>query len=333
MAKSAESGKKKKKTLEITISKPVFSIELKLDPKEYYYPVLIYKSDDFYDEEDGFSKDVFEKMKAKSIEVDQMFQSEKYKYLFEAKLKYGIGAFLKRIGREAEAEYENVKPKDDATSAKKPLFATTITPPLDNQLKGNEDIIFNYLEKEGPWILSNPTVLSIIQKWCWDKDNPKITKLSHSLRKYAKVKKGPVLIPFEVQWDVIMKYPKLRKTIRMIKQRAKSEEKGTGFRRNKEAIIIEQIKTELKNQKVWWYGDLNKAVKLETGNEKEGYTEFFMRTLYPPSRIAKLILAQKYGLWERSVDEIIRNKKRIMKEFFDENYDYLRPNYLPGKFV
>lgn len=326
MKKTADSRNQKKRILAMKISSPV-SLELKLDPKSYYYPVLIYKSDDLYDEEDGFSKDVFVRMKKKSVEVDRMFQSEKYKYLFEKKLIYGIEAFLKRIEREVEAEYNDVNLKVDVVP-KKPLFHSIITPAFDSQLKDNEDLIFDYLEKEGPWILSNPTVNSIIQKWCRDKNNPKITKLSDSLRRYAKVKKGPVPIPFEVQWDIIMKYPKLRKTIKAIKNRVKSEAKQTSLRRDKEEIIIEQLKTKLKNQKVWWYEDLNKAVKHETGNEKEGYAEFFMRTFNPPSRIAKLILAQKHGLWERSVDEIIRNRRRIMKEFFDEINDYTRPIYL-----
>jgi len=300
--------KKNKQTLELSLNKEDRYLEFKLDPKEYFYPHLEYGPNDTYDfvyhPEDPISKEEFEKAKKESVKKDKMFLDKFYKELFEYKFFYNLEHFLNQVEYEVEFEYEN---KDSLFKNESAMpisiipFRIKYIPILDVYFMKNEDAIFEFLKKEDPSILSNITVLSMIQKWCEEKNFRNIKRLTEALKESAEIKRGPMPLSLERSKSIILHDFRIRPKIKELRKKIASYEEKK----------IKDLINKYKREESWWVEHLEEAVNEEFEPGMDDFIWYIKNT--PPREISIAILAKRFRLSKRTIDEVFRNRKKIIE--------------------
>lgn len=293
-------------TLKLIVDELDCFIELKLNPKDYFHPYLIYGPNDLFDEENGISEEQFEKERNESVKINKMFQDKRYKELFETKFLYNLQKFLRRIEYEVEIEYEELMDTHPKEEFKKEVpFKTTFIPRLDSYFIKNEDAIFEYIQRKGPYILGNTAILSKIQRWCYERNNKKLKRLGETLKEFAKIKRGPTPLPLDMASHIIFEDVLLRKQIKELREKIKSYEKEI----RKEEMLSERIISECKDFE--WFQYLKEYVKEEFGEGDINFVRFIRDTA--PRDISIGILAKMFKVNSRIVEEVFRERKKIME--------------------
>jgi len=293
-------------TTKIMVDEKDCHLEIKINPREYFYPYLTYDPyhmpDYMYDEEDPISEERFEKDKNEYIKVDKMFRDKKYVELFEDKIRKNLESILREMEYEVEYEYEELLPKK--ASAPKPYFESTETL-IDSHFRGNEDAIFEFLKEKGLFFLRNETILSKIQEWYCDRNKDKIKKFERTLREIARTKRGPMPFAEDKAVHIIFLDKLLRKQIKDLREKIELYEKKI----RREEILSNKIISEYKEKGHWWLRYLEEIVREKFGIGKTDFVRFIRSTT--PRDISIGILAKKYKLSDRTVEEIFRQRKKI----------------------
>jgi hypothetical protein len=292
MSFSEISKSKNKQTLKINIEERDFTLDLELNPREYFYPYLLvgpdYVHDYSYWEEYGMSKEDYKKHK----KINKMLQDKKYSDLFEKKLAENLKHFLRTLEYEVRIQYE------DGES-------------LEQKISKKEDTIFELIEKRGENAFTHAAVLEKIREWCNAKDSSKIENLSKALWEYGKISRSYLsFYDFEERVGIIFKYPFLRKRISELKKDIRLKEKM--YRRHKrlEEAIIAEWREKSQDEviiRIPWFEILIKLA----AEEESDFISFIKQ--YPPRELCIRIYADHIYKSPFTVDQILRKKAKILK--------------------
>ncbi len=283
---------KMKVTTEFT-DEPTSSLHIKINLRNYFYPYIVVQPYDSYYEGDGISYELFNRHKA----IINMLKENAYKEILKQRLAYGRDNFLDVAQAEAKFEFE----KGES---------------LEKKVAQNEEIIFNLIEKKGPWIFRYNAVIEKIQNWCNERDMAKIERLITELKKYGKNLRGSInLSSLNRRCYCILDYYRILGKIRNLKKEITAKRKVIKDARKLEQEIMKKWAKEPDKS---WFELLMKRAKRE--EEKYG-TRFipFIRG-NSPRELAIGVFSVELNLGRDTIDKILRNRSNILKNMYDR-YD------------
>lgn len=313
--------------LKVIIDTTDLFLELRLAPRNYFYPSLVndfcseYKEydEEVHDKEEDLSEEQFEKRKKKSIKMNKMFRDEKYKELFETKIRENLESFLRESEHEAEIEYEELISKGIPIYSDYPFKQEETL--LDKHFLNDDDAIFNFLKQKGVYFLRNRKILSRIEWWCKEKETEKIEKLTETIKEIAGTKPGPSPLSLDAAMNILNQDHTIRREIKEIKEKIKFNEKEIRYEKDSSKKIISECKSYR------WLKILKKALRKDAREGDIGDIELirFIRDKAPRD-ISIKIIAEKIERFERTVEEIFRIKKRIIEEYEKERDEFMLGN-------
>jgi len=291
--------------IKIAIDSTEIFLELRIDPLPYFYPALV-SSDyaDYYDEEEGLSEEQFEKRKIKSLEMNKMFQNEKYKDLYKIKVQQNLEYFLRECEYEVEIEYEELISKGVPIHDSSPFKREGTL--LDLCILKNDEAILKFLKKKGLYFLRNHKILSRIEQWCKDKNLEKIEKFAKTLKEIAGIKTGPKPPTLFVALNVLNQDFNIRRSVKRIKTKIKKYENEIRNAKTRSDKIISECKD------LYWLKSLKKLAKEELGEGNINFVKFIKTS--NARYISIKIIEDVNELSNRTVEEIIRTRKKIVEK-------------------
>jgi hypothetical protein len=292
MSTSKISKSENKQTLKINIEERDFTLDLELNPREYFYPYLLVGPDHVHDysywKEYGMSKELYKKHK----KINKMLQDKKYSDLFEKKLAENLKHFLRTLEYEVRIHY------GDKES-------------LEQKVSEKEDTIFELIEKRGEKSFTHAAVLEKIREWCNAKDSSKIEKVSKALMKYATISgRYRSFYYLEERVGIIISYRHLRKRIWELKKDIRLKEKEHRRRKPIEDAIITEWSEKSQDEVIMgtpWFEILLKLAE----EEESDFISFIKQD--PTRELFIKIYADRIGVTPRTVDQILRDKEEILK--------------------
>jgi len=269
------------------------SLHVKINPKEYFYPYISIWSDEIYDEEEGLSRDDFQREKT----IIRMLGENGYKEILRQRFANGLDNYLRAVQAEAELEF---KEKES----------------FEQKVAKNEEIIFKLIKKKGPGIFRYNAVIKEIQNWCDEKDNAKIGKLTKALKEYGKSLCGSVTYSsFEQRYYFVVKYERISGNIRTLKKDITARRKTTKDDSKLKREIIERWAKEsptLTLQNKSWFELLLTLAKKEEGKNGTGFIHYIKTT--SPRELAIGIFSEVINRSRDMIDKILRDRNNIMKK-------------------